>query len=196
MFLAAPPEDRAVQALYDEARSQDGYVANYIKVWAWRPEVRTAYDETRQLVASQTSLSAREIAVLNSTTASRLGDSYCAIAWGSRLAELTDATTAAALLRRDETPELSERERALVSWASAVVEHPSNTTQTDVDALRAAGLSDRDVVDATLLVAFRLAFGTVNDALGARPDRQLAEAAPQAVLSSVTYGRAVDEVPR
>jgi hypothetical protein len=39
------------------------------------------------------------------------------------------------------------------------------------------------------LVAFRLAFSTVNDALGAIPDEALRNAAPVEVRSSVTYGR-------
>jgi hypothetical protein len=41
-------------------------------------------------------------------------------------------------------------------------------------------------------VEFRLAFSTVNDALGARPDRQLAAATPAAVLSRVTFSRPFD----
>jgi hypothetical protein len=41
----------------------------------------------------------------------------------------------------------------------------------------------------TLYVALRIAFSTVNDALGARPDRRLVEAAPAAVHDAVSYGR-------
>jgi hypothetical protein len=44
-----------------------------------------------------------------------------------------------------------------------------------------------------VLAAFRVAFSTVNDALGARPDRALADAAPPEVREAVSYGRAVDE---
>jgi hypothetical protein len=54
-------------------------------------------------------------------------------------------------------------------------------------------LSEREIVDATLVVAFRLAFTTVNGALGAQPDRQLADEAPPQVLESVTFGRAIGE---
>ena len=41
-----------------------------------------------------------------------------------------------------------------------------------------------------MFVAFRLAFSTVNDALGAVPDKQLADAAPEPVRAAVSYGRA------
>jgi hypothetical protein len=41
----------------------------------------------------------------------------------------------------------------------------------------------------TAFVALRLAFATVNDALGARPDAQLVAAVPAEVAVAVTYGR-------
>jgi hypothetical protein len=76
--------------------------------------------------------------------------------------------------------------------ARKVVQSPNTTTEEDMASLRRAGLSDQEIFDATVFVAFRLAFSTVNDALGAEPDRQLAERAPEAVLHAVTFGRAVD----
>jgi len=193
MFLADPPADHAVKALLEEANSEDGYIPNFVRLWAWRPDVHIAFTHVRKLLASTSLLSEREIAVLNSTTASRRGDAYCAIAWGTRLAGAVDDTTAAALLRGDDTPSLSRRELALVAWAGAVVKDPNGIAREDVDGLRAAGFSDAEIFEATLFVVFRLAFSTFNDALGARLDPQLAKAAPPAVLSSVTYGRAVDD---
>jgi alkylhydroperoxidase family enzyme len=151
---------------------------NLVRVWAWRPAVHAAFLEARKALVGRTSLSKGEIAVLNAATASRRGDAYCSIAWGTRVAELSDAETAAALLKGEETPRLSDREVALARWAELVVRNPNATVRGDVDALRAAHLSEREIVDATLLVAFRLAFTTVNGALGAQPDRQLADEAP------------------
>jgi uncharacterized peroxidase-related enzyme len=193
MFLSDPPADDAVKTLFQQAKSDDGYVMNYVRLWAWQPDVHRAYSAARQLLASNTRLSAREIAILNSTTASRLGDSSCSLAWGSKLARLCDDGTAAALLRGDDAPALTARERALSAWAAAVIADPNGTTRADAEALRTAGLSEQEVFDATVLVAFRLAFCTVNDALGVRPDRQLAQGAPAAVLASVTFGREVDD---
>jgi alkylhydroperoxidase family enzyme len=194
MFLPAPPENSAVGALYEEGRSSDGYVMNLIRLWAWRPDVYEVFLEARETLRAKTTLSAREIAILNATTASRLGDAYCSIAWGTRLANLSDIETATALLRREETPALDVRERALVDWSTKIVGDPNATTREDVEALVAAGFSEREVVEATMFVSFRLAFGTFNSALGARPDRQLADAAAPGLLASITYGRSVDDV--
>ncbi|WP_324275154.1 hypothetical protein [Blastococcus brunescens] len=41
----------------------------------------------------------------------------------------------------------------------------------------------------TLYASLRVAFSTVNDALGARPDQQLLQNAPSAVRAAVTFGR-------
>jgi uncharacterized peroxidase-related enzyme len=193
MFLSNPPEDDAVRAIFDKAKSEEDYVMNFVRLWAWRPDVHLAFSAARQVLASSTRLSARELAVLNSTSASSIGDSSCSIAWGTRLAHLSDAETAAALLRGHDVPALTERERALRAWASSVVEDPNGTSREDIEALQAAGLTEGEIFDATLFVAFRLAFITVNDALGVQPDRRLAQEAPAPVLASVTFGRAVEE---
>jgi hypothetical protein len=58
-----------------------------------------------------------------------------------------------------------------------------------VDALRAAGFDDGQVFAHTLFVALRLAFSTVNDALGATPDEELAARVPHELRVAVGYGR-------
>ena len=90
---------------------------------------------------------------------------------------------------------LDERARALTTWARQVVADPNATSPADVQGLRDVGLSDRAIFEATAHIAFRLAFSTVNDALGAAPDAQVAEAAPEAVRQAVTFGRPPDRVP-
>jgi uncharacterized peroxidase-related enzyme len=191
LFLTDPPEDATVRALYAEARAEDGYVMNLLRVWAWRPEVHAAFLAARKTLLADTALSKRDVAVLNAATAAERNDSYCSIAWGTRVAELTDAESAAALLRGEAAPRLSDRETALAHWAHAVARNPNAVTSADVASLHAVGLSERDIVDATLFVAFRLAFTTVNTALGAQPDHQLADEAPVEVRQSVTFGRSV-----
>ena len=84
---------------------------------------------------------------------------------------------------------LDSRGRALVHWASRVVADPNATTPADVDRLREVGLTDRQILQATVFIAMRMAFSTVNDALGAQPDAQLAQAVPSQVRAAVSFGR-------
>jgi hypothetical protein len=51
------------------------------------------------------------------------------------------------------------------------------------------GYDDRAILGITLYVALRLAFSTVNDALGAQPDAELAATVPTEVRDAVTWGR-------
>ena len=63
-------------------------------------------------------------------------------------------------------PASTAREVALRGWAEQVVRDPNGASATQVEYLRTAGLSDRDIFEASVHVAFRLAFSAVNDALG------------------------------
>jgi alkylhydroperoxidase family enzyme len=84
---------------------------------------------------------------------------------------------------------LDPTDAALARWARQVVHDPNGATAADVEALRAAGLDDAQILAITAFVALRLAFSTVNDALGTRPDAELAAAAPAEVGAAVAFGR-------
>jgi len=193
MFLSDPPPSEARAALYARDLGDDGYVANVTRLWAWRPDVHDTFVSLRTLVAAKSELSLCERAILVCATAATVGDSYCAFAWGPRLASETDPNTAAEVLQRKDAATLTVRGKALRAWAERVVHMPNQITPADVEQLRKAGFSDEEIFNATVFVAFRLAFSTVNDALGARPDHALAASAPAEIRDAVTYGRTVSE---
>ena len=195
MFLDDPPDSADAQAAYDSTREADGYVANFLRVWCWRPDLFKEFVDLRLKLMGSTTLSDREQAIVVAATVSEFGDSYCSLAWGGKLAKLAGAETAGGVIAGDVPDELSEREAALCAWCRAVVRDPMATTPEQVDALRAAGFDDREIFEATLLLSLRLAFSTVNDSLGAQPDRQLADAVPLPVRDAVTFGRPASETP-
>ena len=188
-FLDEPPVSEAAERMYAEDLESDGYVGNVTRLWCWRPDALEGLAALRGLITKESSLSDREIAVLVTATASALRDAYCSLAWGARLAALSDDDTAAGVISGADNA-LSEREVALARWARQLVRDPNGTTADDVERLRAVGLSDREIFEATAFAAQRLAFSAVNDALGARPDLQLFEAAPPRVRDAVDFGRA------
>jgi hypothetical protein len=101
---------------------------------------------------------------------------------------LSDEATAARVLQGDPSG-LSSREAALARWSRQVVLDSNAPTQADVDHLRDVGFSDREIFEATAFIAFRLAFSTIDSALGAQPDQELIERVPPLVREAVTYGR-------
>ena len=130
----------------------------------------------------------RQRGILVTAAASTLGDSYCSLAWGAKLSGASDPTLAAGVLNGTDTG-LTDQEKAMASWARKIVKDPNATTPADLQELRDAGLTDPQIFAITAFVALRVAFSTINDALGANPDAQLVESLPPAVTQSVTYGR-------
>lgn len=193
MFLQIPADNEATARLYKNDMEQQGFVMNLSRLWAWRPEVCEAFGALRAQLTGNSALSNRELAVIVCATAASLGDSYCALAWGKKLAAAADPSAAAAVLQATENDGLTARDQALSVWARKVARNPNGTTQQDVEALRMVGFSEREIFEATAFVAFRLAFSTINDALGVKPDWQLAAAAPAEVSHAVRFGRPVAE---
>ncbi|MEO7751896.1 MAG: hypothetical protein ABIS35_00635 [Terracoccus sp.] len=191
-FLTPPGSSPDVEALYAADVEDDGFVMNLTHLWAHLPDASGTLFDLLARAASAGGLTRRQRGLLVTATASTRGDAYCSLAWGARLADETTPELSAAILdRRDsELPALlAPSEVALVRWARQVVADPGATTAQDVQALRDAGLADGEVFAVTLFVALRLAFSTVNGALGARPDQQLATEAAGPVLDAVRYGR-------
>jgi len=189
VLIEDSPPGEGRDAAYAADRDSDGYVWNVTRLWGWRADIYRDFAALRTSLMDSSSLTDRDWAVMVTAMASQLGDSYCSLAWGPKLASLSDAETAARLLANEPAPALSERERALAAWTRQLVDDPNATTADDVTRLRAVGLGDKEIFEATTFIAFRLAFSTVNDALGAEPDRQLMDAAPDPIREVVRYGR-------
>lgn len=185
-FLDEPEATAPVQALYDADLGGDGFVMNLTRTWAHDPD---ALEQLRALFNHVSrDLTFRQKGVLISATASTLGDSYCSLAWGKRLAGEVGGEAAAGVLLGDDRA-LDPADQALAIWARRVTENPNGTTAADVDSLRTAGFGDAQILAITAFVALRGAFSTVNDALGVLPDREVADAAPAEIRTAVTWGR-------
>ena len=189
-FLAAAPQTEHAQSMYDSDVELQGYVANLTRVWAYSPEALGALSFMLRQSMEMSGMTAHQRALLTSVSAATLGDSYCSLAFGRRLAA-TGGDVAAVQALTGRADELLPDDRVLATWARKVVEDPSSTTAADLDALRDAGYDDSAIFALTLFVALRVTFSTVNSALGAGPDAELAERVPEAVLDAVTWGRPV-----
>jgi SAM-dependent methyltransferase/alkylhydroperoxidase family enzyme len=183
-FLSDAPPGPEAQALFDEDVIERGYVMNATRLWARDPQAHSRLFDLLGHIASRGHLSLRDRGVLVTATASTLGDPYCSLAWGQRLAEVTGAEIASDVLTGAKDL-ANPRDQALATWARTITRDPNSSTPTQVNALRAAGLSEDDIFAATVYVGLRIAFSTINDALGATPDDQLRASTPDAVRNAV-----------
>lgn len=193
-LLSLPPLTPEAQALFDEDQEELGYVMNVSRLWSYQPGTVTELFELMRHALADAGLTPRQRGILVCAAASSLGDSYCSLAWGSKLSKAASPAIAAAIIREDDG-ELTDDERVMAAWARKVVRDPNATTSADLQALQNAGFDDSQVFAMTVFVALRLAFSTVNDALGATPDAQLQHDAPEQVVAAVDFGRPVDAAP-
>jgi uncharacterized peroxidase-related enzyme len=190
-FLSEPtPVPGPAQELFDEDLAEDGYVSNVSRLWSHQPDTLRQLFELMSRAFRASGLSFRQRAILVSAAASTLGDSYCSLAWGGKLAAASDPDLAAAVLAGVDGG-LTDQEKELAAWARKVARDPNATTSADVQALRDGGLDDGQIFAVTAFVALRLAFSTVNDSLGAQPDAELARSLPAEVTAAVSYGRPI-----
>jgi alkylhydroperoxidase family enzyme len=188
MYLSEPSPSPAADALYAADRKAMGYVMTGSHLWAHGAALHDGLFELMGQATATAGLSVRDRGILVTACAATLHDSYCSMAWGVKLAGVAGADLAGDVLRGVDDG-LDERERALAGWARQLASDPNGTRPADVDTLRAAGYDDEQILAITAYVALRIAFSTVNDALGVQPEPELSALAPAAVRAAVTYGR-------
>jgi SAM-dependent methyltransferase/alkylhydroperoxidase family enzyme len=187
-FLADPSETEESRRLFDDDLEDGGYVTNVARLWAHFPGALQSLSDLLGETTRKGSLTFRQRAVLVTAAAAALGDSYCSMAWGKKLADVSSPEVAGGVIEGGEQG-LEDDEKALAGWARLIARDPNAVTAHDVDALRRVGFDDDQIFAITTFVSLRLAFATINDALGAVPDRELSEALPQQVRSAVAFGR-------
>lgn len=189
---AADETDPVITALYAADESRMGYVANYTRVFALRPQVYAAWQGLAGAVRSTMSLRRYELATLGA--ARMLESSYCSLAHGSILAGELGADPVRAIAGGDLTG-LSEEDAAVVRLAETVASGGRHVRPDQLDDLRRLGFSDPEILDVILTASIRCFFSTVLDATGAEPDRAY-RGLEAALRDALTVGRAIQsEVP-
>lgn len=189
-FLDAPSMTPDALRLFDSDVDEVGYVMNASRLWGYQPTVLERLFGLMKDVSIAADLSVRQRGILVAAMASTLRDSYCSLAWGSKLADQADASVAAGVLRGDDDG-LTPAEHAMAEWARTITNDPGRASQADIESLRATGFSDGQIFAMTTFVALRIAFSTVNGALGALPDASLRTSVPTEVIGAVAYGRPI-----
>ena len=193
-FVGPTPDQEAgdrVGDMYERERAARGFVPNYARTFALRPEVYAAWQQLNGAVRSSMDLRRYEIATV--AAAAALRSSYCTLAHGRVLAEsfLAAEDVVALVADRDAAP-LDDTERAVAALAEKVALHADRVDRGDVDALRVLGLTDEEVFDVILAAAARCFFAKTLDATGTTPDAAYRQLGPE-LVAALAVGRPVDE---
>jgi uncharacterized peroxidase-related enzyme len=191
-FVELVPEPRGVGAadLFEADRAQRGYLPNYARAFAHRPETYRAW---RALVgAITTEMDERRYELATLAAARRLRSSYCALAHGKVLADkFLTSEEVAELARGRDVDSLDEVDRAVIELADKVAGDATSVTRDDVERLRALGFSDAEVMDVVLAAAARCFYSKTLDALGVEPDAAY-RALPGELRDALTVGRPIE----
>ncbi len=165
-----------------------GFVMNTTRLWALLPDLHGKLFGLLDDLAGVAGLTFRQRGILVTACASTLGDSYCSLAWGRKLTDRDGPEVpVSVIIGADDA--LTPDERALAAWARLVAGSPADTVAADVEPLRAAGYDDAQILAITAFVGLRMAFSTVNAALGVQPDHEYDDDSP--VRAVVGFGRPI-----
>jgi uncharacterized peroxidase-related enzyme len=188
MYIATVSEQEAeskLREIYEGDRQNLGFVPDHARVFSLRPDVLEAWRGLQGSIRRHLRLRRYELVTL--AAAQALGCRYCQLAHGSVLTQNgVDVGQLRDILSDFHDAGLDATDVAVMDFACKVARSADQMTQADVDALRAVGLEDEEILDVTLVAAMRCFASNTFDALGAGPDaatdeleRQLAD-----VLSS------------
>lgn len=182
--------DGEVAEYYAGQRAAWGFLPNYAAAFSTRPDVARAWNTLNTTVRG--GMDRRRFELVTIAAARARGSTYCTVAHAAFLRDVCgDATAVESIAEHPDGAGLSAVDRAVYTFAVKVAKDASSVEQTDVDGLRAAGLSDADVADVVFAVAARCFFTAVLDGLGAQLDVQTAQTFAPAVLESMIVGRPV-----
>jgi alkylhydroperoxidase family enzyme len=85
---------------------------------------------------------------------------------------------------------LDAADAAVMGFAGKVAADAPSITQADIDALRAVGLSDDEILDVALSAALRCFFSTTLDAVGTLPDAEY-RGLDEELRQALTVGRPI-----
>jgi uncharacterized peroxidase-related enzyme len=192
-FVRPTPEQEQREAMtgtFDEDRAGWGFLPNFARTFALRPDVYRAWQQLNATIRSTMDPRRFELATLGAAAALRC--SYCTLAHGRVLAERFLPTEDVIRLVADPaTAPLSPTEHAVVALAEKVARHAERISEDDVDDLRALGLTDEEIFDVVLAAAARCFFAKALDGTGTAPDAAFRQQLPPDLLDVLTVGRPV-----
>jgi uncharacterized peroxidase-related enzyme len=172
MFIRTVSEVEAegkLREIYESDQEDLGYVPNHAKVFSLRPEVLEAWRGLQGSIRKNLRLRRYELVTL--AAAQALDCRYCLLAHGAILTKNgVGVDQLRAILIDFHDAGLEPAEIAMMEFAQRIARSANEVAQADVDALRALGLEDVEILDIVLTATMRSFASKTFNALGAEPD--------------------------
>jgi uncharacterized peroxidase-related enzyme len=173
--LADAPLAGEVREIIEHTKAKVGHYRHAQHVLAHNPALLIAQDAlSRALNQSQDSgLPPLERELIALVVSSENRCAPCVFAHAASLRALSEDSAWVGLLEVNyRHAPLSQRQRALADYAWKITTRPQAITAEDLQPLRAAGLSERDIIDAAGIASYFNYSNRINSALGIRPNTE------------------------
>ena len=193
MFLQTIGEDEAsgrVAAIYEAQRAQLGFVMAAARAFTARPDLLPAYTEFSDKIRSGFSLGLREWRLITLIAAKHTHSTYCSYVYSKQLIDDLGSKEAVLAVQQDfRRAGLADRDVEMLAYAETIAKDASRVSPQDIERLRSAGFSDRQICDIALCAAFRCFVSRFFDAVGAGPEDVYIDG-DEEFRAAMTVGRA------
>ncbi|NMG38278.1 peroxidase-related enzyme [Chelativorans sp. ZYF759] len=162
----------ATKAYFDKCREKLGLVPNVLLAYAFDDrKLRAFTDMYNDLMLGDSGLSKLEREMIAVAVSSVNHCYYCLTAHGAAVRQLSgDPRLGEQMAMNYRAAELSSRQKAMLDFAVKLTERPDMMEESDRQALRDAGFSDRDIWDIASVAAFFNMSNRVAAAVDMRPN--------------------------
>ena len=179
--LDLPPVDplpEATRKYLDVCQEKLGLVPNVLKAYLFDIEKFNAFTAMyNDLMLAESGLSKLEREMIAVVVSSINRCHYCLVAHGAAVRELSgDPGFAEALAANFRVCELDRRQRAMLEFTERMTSTSNRIEESDRDALRDAGFSDRDIWDIAAVAGFFNMTNRVASAVAMKPNPEYVSA--------------------
>ena len=188
--VAEDDDDSDLAQYYRGQRAAWGFLPNYAGAFSTRPDVAQAWNVLNATIRDGMDRRRFEIATIGAARALR--STYCTAAHSKFLRDVCgDEATLQSITEQPDGSALRPQDRVVYEFAAKVATDAASVEADDVNRLRAAGLTDREIADVVFAASARCFFTAVLDGLGVQLDVQTAETFSEELLGSMIVGRPV-----
>ena len=157
-----------LKTIYDDIIERRGKLSNIMRIHSLNPPTMQAHMDLYLKIVFGTSRLRRAERELLATVVSATNQcAYCVNHHAEALNHYWKDDARIEQLKQDwRRLELPAETRAMLDYAATLTKNPSAITESDIDALRAAGFSDKDILDINLITSYFNFVNRIAEGLG------------------------------
>ncbi len=157
-----------LKAVYDEIIAARGKMSNIMRVHSLHPKAMQAHmDLYLKILFGKSKLRRAERELIATVVSATNGCPYCVNHHAEALNFYWKDDAKVQQVMADHTRvALPPRQRAMLDYAIKLTKAPASVTEADVEALRAAGFTDKDILDINLITSYFNFVNRIAEGLG------------------------------